>query len=375
MRRVHLGLVGCAAAALLALASAPVALAAAAPAPSPSPSPSASASPAQSTGPNLPGLQLPSLDPQKVIYQAIAGILFAFDQTLIGEMEQVWNPMVAGQDDLTGKENFGPGLVVDNSQLSKMWTLSFGIATGSLLVLLFALSALLYVIGQTLGNRNDIWRNLVYFLFTVIVMGFSFFLVNQLVTVDNALVGAVNGQVSVELRSLLAFQNLQNAALKDPSAVQDVHDLLKAITTLLVVVFVALELVVLFVVYFVRLILLWVLVVIAPFALAFGIIPAGRGLVVYWTRLVIATVGLKFVNVLVFTTFVLMGAASDVALLNVILVATMLLFMIMVPATLMRALGEPGGAIMAVQQTWRATTHHQPLRQATTGLLSRLRRG
>jgi hypothetical protein len=185
----------------------------------------------------------------------------------------------------------------------------------------------------------------------------------------------VNGQVSVELRSLLAFQNLQNAALKDPTAIQDVHDLLKAITTLLVVVFVALELVVLFIVYFVRLILLWVLVVIAPFALAFGIIPAGRGLVVYWTRLVIATVGLKFVNVLVFTTFVLMGAASDVALLNVILVATMLLFMILVPGTLMTALGDPGKGIMAVQETWRATAHHQPLRQATGGLIGRLRRG
>jgi hypothetical protein len=373
MRRLQLALVGCAAAALLALVSAPAVLAAAAPAPSPSPS--VSASPGQSSGPSLPTLQLPSLDPQKVIYQAIAGILFAFDQTLIGEMEQVWNPMVAGQDDLSGKESFGPGLVVDNSQLSKMWTLSFGIATGSLLVLLFALSALLYVLGQTLGGRHDIWRNLVYFLFTVVLMGFSFFLVTQLLNVDNALVSAVNGQVSIELRSLLAFQNLQNAALKDPSGIQDVHDLLKAITTLVVVVFVALELVVLFIVYFVRLILLWVLVVVAPFALAFSILPAGRGLVIYWCRLLIATVSLKFVNVLVFTTFVLMGAASDVALLNVILVATMLLFMIMVPATLMSALGEPGKGIMAVQETWRATAHHEPLRQATSGLLTRLRRG
>jgi hypothetical protein len=369
--RLHTALVGCAAAALLALVSAPAALAAAAP----SPSPSASTSPAQSSGPSLPGLQLPSLDPQKVIYQAIAGILFAFDQTLIGEMEQVWNPMVAGQDDLTGKESFGPGLVVDNTPLSKLWTVSFGIATGSLLVMLFALSALLYLLGQTLGSGHDVWRNLVYFLFTVVLMGFSFFLVNQLLTVDNALVGAVNGQVSIELRSLLAFQNLQNAALKDPSAIQDVHDLLKAITTLLVVVFVALELIVLFIVYFVRLILLWVLVATAPFAFAFSIIPAGRGLVVYWCRLVVATVAVKFINVLVFTTFVLMGAASDVALLNVVLVATMLLFMIMVPGVLMRALGEPGGAIMSVQETWRATAHHQPLRQATTGLLSRLRRG
>src|SRR5215469_9693684 len=375
MRLVKLALAGCASAALLALAAAPTAVAAAAPSPSPSPSPSASASPGQTSGPSLPSLQLPTLDPQKVIYQAIAGILFAFDQTLIDEMQQVWNPMVAGQDDLTGKESFGPGLVVDNTPLSKMWTVSFGIATGSLLVMLFALSALLYLLGQTLGSRHDVWRNLVYFLFTVVLMGFSFFLVNQLLTVDNALVGAVNGQVSIELRSLLAFQNLQNSALQDPSAIQDVHDLLKAITTLLIVVFVALELVVLFIVYFVRLILLWVLVVVAPFAFAFSIIPAGRGLVIYWCRLLVATVAVKFVNVLVFTTFVLMGAASDVALLNVILVATMLLFMIMVPATLMRALGEPGGAIMAVQQTWRATAHHQPLRQATSGLLTRIRRG
>jgi len=362
-----MALAGGAAALLLTGASGgSVALAAAA---SPSPSPSAAS---QSSGPALPGIQLPSLDPQKVVYQAIAGILFAFDQTLIAEMEQVWNPMVAGTDDLTGKQNFGPGLVVDNSQLSRMWTVSFGIATGSLLVLLFALSALLWLLGQAIGNRHDIWRNLVYFLFTVILMAFSFFLVNQLLLIDNVLVSGINGQVSIELRSLLAFQRL---GLQDPSAIQDVHDLLKAITTLLVIVFVAMELVVLFVIYFVRLILLWVLVVVAPFAFAFSIIPAGRGLVIYWTRLLVATVSIKFVNVLVFTTFVFMGASSDVALLNVFLVATMLLFMIMVPATLMRALGEPGGAIVSVQQTWRATTHHQPLRQATSGFWRRLRRG
>jgi hypothetical protein len=365
MVRVRTALLGGAAAALLVGAST-TALAA----PSPSPSPSASPG-TQSSGPSLPGIQLPSLDPQKVIYQAIAGILFAFDSTLIGEMENVWNPMVAGSDDLTGKQNFGPGLVVDNTRLSQMWGVSFGVATGSLLVLLFALMALLWMVGQSVGSRHDIWRNLVYFLFTVILMGSSFFLVTQLLTADNALVGAVNGQVTIELRSLLAFQNL---GLQDPTAVQDVHDLLKAITTLLVIVFVALELVVLFIVYFVRLILLWVLVVVAPFAFAFSIIPAGRGLVVYWSRLLIATVAIKFVNVLVFTTFVFMGASSDVALLNVILVATMLLFMIMVPATLMRALGEPGGAIVAVQQTWRATTHHQPLRRATTGFMQRLGR-
>src|SRR5690348_3621964 len=102
-----MALVGGAAAVLLLGASGnSAALAAVSPSPSPSPSPTA-----QSSGPSLPGLQLPTLDPQKVIYQAIAGILYAFDQTLIAEMEKVCNPMVAGSDDLSGKESFGPGLI------------------------------------------------------------------------------------------------------------------------------------------------------------------------------------------------------------------------------------------------------------------------
>jgi len=363
MPRVRTGMVAVAAAALLVMASAP-AVAAAAESPSPTPS-------GQSAGPSLPGVQLPTLDPQKVIYQAIAGILYTFDQTLIGEMSNLCNPMVAGTDDLQGKESFGPGLVVDNTRLREMWGVSFGLATGSLLVLVFALAALLWLLGEAVGSRHDIARNLVYFLFIVILMGSSLFLVSQLLTVDNALVQGVNSQVTIELRSLPAFQGI---GLRDPSAIQDVHDLLKAITIFLVVVLVALELLILFVVYFVRLILLWVLVVVAPFVFAFSIIPAGRGLVVYWARLLVATVAVKFVNVLVFTTFVFMGASSDVALLNVFLVATMLLFMILVPATLMRALGEPGSAIASVQQTWRGMTHHEPLRRATSGFVRRLRR-
>src|SRR5437763_10327381 len=98
MLRLRTARVGAATAALLLGVSGPAAVAAAAPSPSPSPT-----TQSQSSGPGLPGLQLPSLDPQKIIYQAIAGILFTFDQTLIGEMEKVWNPMVAGSDDLNGK--------------------------------------------------------------------------------------------------------------------------------------------------------------------------------------------------------------------------------------------------------------------------------
>src|SRR5438309_3981033 len=216
MRRLRTALLVGVTTAVLAAAAGPGALAAD---PTPSPAPGASA--------GLPGIQLPSLDPQKVVYQAIAGILFSFDSLLIGEMEQLWNPMVAGTDDLQGKESFGPGLVVDNTKLRQMWGLSFGLATGSLLVMLFALMALLWLLGEAVGSRHDIGRNLVYFLFIVILMGSSFFLVGQLLTVDNVLVQGVNTQVTIELRSLPAFQGL---GLKDPTAIQDVHDLLKAIT-------------------------------------------------------------------------------------------------------------------------------------------------
>src|SRR5438874_10603230 len=276
MRRLRTALLVGVTTAVLAAAAAPGALAAD---PSPSPAPGASA--------GLPGIQLPSLDPQKVVYQAIAGILFTFDSLLIGEMEKLWNPMVAGTDDLEGKQTFGSGLVVDNTRLRQMWGMSFSVATGSLLAMLFALMALLWMLGEAAGSRHDLARSLVYFLFTIILMGASLFLVTQLINVDNALVQAVNGQVAIELRSLPAFQGL---GLKDPGAAQDVHDLLKAITLFLIIVFVALELVVIFVIYFIRLVLLWVLVVVAPFVLAFGILPAGRGLVVYWSRLLVSTV-------------------------------------------------------------------------------------
>lgn len=348
------------------LAAAPMVVPApvlAAPTPSPGASPPSTA--------NAPSLPLPTLDPQQVIYQAIAGILYSFDSLLITEMEKLWNPMVAGTDDLEGREGFGPGLLVDNSRLRQMWGVSFGIATGSLMILLVALLALLWLLGEASGRRHDLGRNLVYFLFTVIMMGASFFLVQQLINVDNALVQGVNSQVALELRSLPSFQRL---GLQNPAPIQDVNDLLKAITIFLIIVFVALELVVIFVIYFIRLVLIWVLVVVAPFVFAFSILPQGRGLAVYWLRMLVATVAVKFVNVLVFTTFVFMGAASDVALINVIVVATMLLFMILVPATIMRALGEPGTAISSVQETWRTVTHHQPLRRASSQAWHRLRR-
>jgi hypothetical protein len=335
--------------------------------PSPSPPPSPTASPSNSSI-QLPSI--PSLDPQKLVYQTIAGVLYAMDRLVMTEMEKLWDPMITGTDDLNGSTSFGQALVVDNSKLKSMWAISFGIASTSLLVLLFTLSAVLWMVRQAVGARHDIARNLVYFFATVIVMASSFFLITQVITIDNALVAGVSNGVSVELRSLPAYQNL---GLKDPSTIQEVDQLLNAIALFLIGLFIALELVFLFVIYFIRLILLWVLVVIAPFVLAVGILPGARGIVVYWTRLVLVVVFLKFVNVLVFMTFVLMGAASAPGLFNELLVFTMLLFMILVPSTLFRAMAEPHSAVASVQETWSKSTNYVPLRTAGGQLWSRMR--
>jgi hypothetical protein len=350
---------------MLAFATAAPALAVSA---SPTPSPSPSVSPTPPTQVQLPSL--PSLDPQKLIYQTIAGILYSMDRLLMTEMEKLWNPMVTGTDDLNGSTNFGQALVVDNSHLRTMWGISFGIATGSLLVLLFTLSAVLWMFRSAVGVGHDMARNLVYFFATVILMAGSFFLITQLIAIDNALVSAINGQVTIELRALPAYQNL---GLKDPSTIQAADQLLQAISLFLIGLFIGLELIFLFVIYFIRLILIWVLVVIAPFVLAVGILPGARGIVVYWSRLLIAAIFLKFVNVLVFMTFVLMGATSAAGLFNELLVLTMLLFMILVPGTLFRAMAEPHLAIASAQETWSRTTHYTPLRVAGGQLWNRIR--
>jgi len=314
---------------------------------------------------------LPGLDLQKMAYQTTANLLYGVDQLLISEMEKLWNPMVTGTDDLTGTSNFGALLVVDNSRLQSMWSISLGIATGSLLVLILMLTVVIWMLRAATGLRHDLPRNLVYFFATVIVMATSFFLITQVIDVDNALVSAVSGQVAVELHSLPAFQHL---ALPNPNTIQAADQLLTAISILLLGLVIGLELLFLFALYFMRLILIWVLVVLAPFALAVGILPGARGIAIYWARLLMAVIFMKFVNVLIFTTFVLIAAASSAALFNVILVFTMLFLMILVPLTLFRAMVDPDLAAGLVHQSWSRTTRAVPLRAVGGRLWSQIRR-
>lgn len=335
--------------------------------PAASPSPTASVSPQPTS--QGPAIGLPTFDPQKLVYQTLAQVLYSMDKLLIGEMEQLWNPMVTGTDDLNGTTTFGAFLIIDNSKLKSIWGISFGIATGSLLVLLFTLSAVIWMVREGIGVSHDLTRFLLYFLLTVVVMGASFFLISQLLVLDNAMVSAVNTQVVVELRSLPAYQGL---GLNDPSAIQDARQLVDVIALFLIGLFIGLELAVLFIVYFLRIILIWVLVVIAPFVLAVGILPGARGMVVYWLRLLLVAVFFKFVNVIVFVTFVLMAATSSIALFNLLIVGTMLFFMLLVPLTLIRAMAEPHIAAASYHDTWSRITRYEPFVVAGSQLRQRL---
>src|SRR5437879_1267631 len=297
-------------------------------APSPSPSASPSPNPSSSPGSGLPGLSLPGFDPQKAIVQTLAAMLYGVDQELLSTMQNIWNPMVAGTDNIEGQENLG--FLVDNSRLRDIWGISLAVATGSVLVLLFTVMAVYWMLGEfAAGGGHEMARNLVTFLFFVILMSASYFLVARLIDVDNGLIQSVNNQVVVELRSLPAFQQAQ---ISNPSTINDLQELIKWLALGLLSIVVVIELVILFIAYFIRIVMIWVLVAVAPFALAVGILPPARGIVVYWFKLLLATIFWKFANVLVFAVMVTMGAVSSVAIYNVLLVASMLFFMLLVPA-------------------------------------------
>jgi hypothetical protein len=347
----RIGTTSIAGALLLAMAAALPAGAATTPTPTPSPSASAS------TAPSSPSLSLPGFDPQKAIVQTLAEMLYGIDQEIVSQMQNVWTQMVAGSDNIEGQENVG--VLVDNTKLRTLWGVSLAIATGSVLVLLLTIMAIYWMLGEFSGGvGHALGRNLVTFLFFVMLMSASYFLIARLIDVDNGLVNAINQQVVIELKNLPAFQG---SMLPDPNTLNNTQDIIKWLALGLIMVIVAIELVILFVAYFIRIVLIWVLVAGAPFVLALGILPPARGIVIYWLKLLLATIFWKFANVLVFAVLVTMGAVSTVPIYNVLLVAAMLFFMILVPSTLMRALGEPSGAVVAIRQTAHAQAVRRPM--------------
>ena len=133
-----------------------------------------------------------------------------------------------------------------------------------MLVLLFTVMAVYWMLGEfAAGGGHQMARNLVTFLFFVILMSASYFLVARLIDVDNGLIQSVNNQVVVELRSLPAFQQAQ---ISNPSTINDLQELIKWLALGLLSIVVVIELVILFIAYFIRIVMIWVLVaVINPF--------------------------------------------------------------------------------------------------------------
>src|SRR5205823_11842593 len=116
---------------------------------------------------------------------------------------------------------------------------SLGIATGSLMVLLLTLVAVTWITQQMVSQRNDAVRGFGMVIGVVALMGASFFLVSQLIAVDNGLVTAFSGSVALQLRSLPAWQGI---GLQNPSTLTNAHDLLMTVIEGLLMLVVALEL-------------------------------------------------------------------------------------------------------------------------------------
>jgi Transglycosylase SLT domain len=294
-----------------------------------------------------------SIDFARLAYSTIGSTLYSFDGYLVDLLDRLWGPLVVGEDNLGGGKQIGGVLEVDNSKLQLVWQISLGIATGSLLVLIVTLVVVTWMTQQMVSQRRDAVRGLRLVFGVVILMAASFFLVSQLIAVDNGLVRAFSGNVSLELRSLPAWQGI---GLQNPDTLTTAHDLLMALLEGLLMLVVVVELAVLIILYFIRLVLIWVLVAVAPFALAASILPGGKAVAIHWAKLTLTTVFLKFVNTLVFLTFVFMAAAAGTGVYNELLVLGMLLFMIMVPRFLMRAMAEPAGLANAVRTTWLRTS-------------------
>lgn len=87
---------------------------------SPSPMPTGTSTAVQPTSKPARGAGIfPDFNPTKAIYQAIGGLLYGMDSMFSDEMSQIWNPLVAGGDNLDGSEN--AGVLIDNTKLKQMW--------------------------------------------------------------------------------------------------------------------------------------------------------------------------------------------------------------------------------------------------------------
>jgi hypothetical protein len=316
--------------------------------------------------PSLPGL--PSIDPGKLIAQAIAEIGYAADAAMLKSFEGLWNAMLAGEDNIGGKESWAGAVVFDLTPVKKAWGIALAIAAGSSLLTLVFLIAVLWLMLSG-GARHESARLLVRVLGIVIVMSASFFLIAQVIEVDNALVGAINSGVALELRQLPAYQGL---GLKDPSSLQQMSDIANALILTAGVLILIVEMFLVTALYIVRVIVIVALVVSSPFWILAGVLPGGLGVTVYCARLLLATIFMKFVNALIFGAFLLLAASAQ-GVFNVLLLAGLLFVMLLVPGTLFRAMAAPHPLVMSAHETLRGAVTYAPLRAGAGAVWGGLR--
>jgi Transglycosylase SLT domain len=293
-------------------------------------------------------LSLGPVDFGQLMYNTMGHTLYVLDGYLSDLLQGGWGQLVVGEDNLEGGRSLGGLALVDNSRLRLVWGISLSIAMGSLLVLLVTVTAAAWITEQFVSLRQGAARGLAFILGAVVLMAASYFLVMQLIAVDNGLVEQLSHGVSLQLQSLPAWQGI---GLQDPNAVSSLQDLRSVLVNTLLMLVVVIEMGVLLAIYFIRIVLIWILVAVAPFAFAAAILPGGWGITLHWVRLTIATIFVKFLNTLVFVAFVFMAGAGGQGIYNELLVLGMLFFMLLVPRFLIRALSEPAGFVSAVRTT------------------------
>lgn len=295
----------------------------------------------------------------KIAAKMISYLARAADMALLKAFEGLWSAMLAGDDSLDGKESWGGAVVFDFTPVHKAWAISFGIAGGSLAVLLLTLAAVLLMLrAGAAEGQHEVLQLLVRVFAAFVLAAGSFFLINQAIALDNALVASVNSQVVLELRQLPLYQGL---GLKDPDLASSSEDLINTLVLTLAALLICIEMGLVVILYSVRAIVLVALTVTAPFALIAAIVPQFRGVAIYWARLFAATVLIKFVNALIFGSFLLLGVAAK-GIFNPILLGSLLLVMLLVPSTLHRATGEVPQLYNQAHGAVRTAVTYEPVR-------------
>lgn len=331
-------LVGAAFLALLLVLAVGTSASAATPSPSPTatPTPTPTPTPQQSGGFQLPGVPDPFEFQARLLFYVIDETFYSIDKAiLVNTVEKLFNPMVSGYDNIDGRGSFGSALVFDATHLHDLWAFMRNLSWSLVgLIFVISLGIAMFQAGRV-GVQAVIGGLLVRLTIAVVGIFFSYEIVNWLLQFDNVLIQAITSKVTVELRDLPAYQGLN---LKEPGLLEEIGNLADDFMMLFVIAGLAFEMVLLIPFYVVRDAVILFLVLVAPLAFAVSIIPGKRTENVWklWLRILIPTILVKFVNIIVFAGFLLIGATSKFSLINAFVLVAMPFLMMVIPIYIMR---------------------------------------